>query len=227
MQKSTRTGWMIGTLFLSWAAMVVLVAQGPAVSAPKLTTTTSGCTPPVFPAGTPAPDSVTGPSQPPSASSRVAVESAGGSIEDLTPVCQWTLSFDPPTGDPTVTFTQYSNTAMALATGYRVSYTNNTGVSCHFTAEVLNGFGGGGAQETLNSSNCNTDGYGPGEGSVQSTLVNGATGPVEGVASFNSTVTSFAAGANVSYGEFNACSENPVGSHTNYACNYFFGGPSL
>jgi hypothetical protein len=160
-------------------------------------------------------------------SASVAFVSSSGSIEALTPVCQWVMTFDPPTGDPTVTFTQYSNVAMTLATQYRVSYTNNTGVSCHLTVEVLNGFGGGGAQETLNSSNCNTDGYVPGESTVQSALVNGATGPDETVASFNSTVTSFAAGANISYGVFNACSENPVGSHTNYACNYFLGGPGL
>ena len=203
------------------------MAPTPANAAPTVTKATSSCTEPVFPMGTPVPTSVTGPSQPPLGSSPIVAVGARGSIEVLTPVCQWVMSFDPPTGDPTVTFTQYSNVAMTLATQYRVSYTNNTGVSCHFTAEVLNGFGGGGAQETLNSSNCNTDGYVPGEGSVQSTLVNSVKGPVESVASFNSTVTSFAAGANVSYGEFNACSENPVGSHTNYACNYFFGGPSL
>jgi hypothetical protein len=145
----------------------------------------------------------------------------------LTPVCQWILTFDPPTGDPTVTFTQYANTYLAAGTQYGIVYSNNTGVSCHLTVETLNGFGGGGAQETLTGSSCNTDGYVAGEGYVEGFLTNGATGPVETVASFNSTVTSFASGANISYGLFNACSEDPVGSHTSYACNYFYGGPSL
>jgi len=116
---------------------------------------------------------------------------------------------------------------MNLATLYGVDFSNNTGVSCNITVETLNGFGGGGAQETLKGSYCNTDGYVPGEGAVQSVLLNGAAGPDETVASFNSTVTSFASGANIYYGYFNACSENPVGSHTNYACDYFYGGPSL
>jgi hypothetical protein len=219
--------WVVGSLLLSFGSTVIFVAISGVVAAPVSAAATSSCTEPVFPAGTPAPTSVTGPSQPPTVSVPVIALGANGSIETLTPVCQWVMSFDPPTGDPTVTFTQYANLKMTLATQYGVSYTNNTGVSCHFTAEVLNGFGGGGAQETLNSSNCNTDGYVPGESSVQGTLVNSATGPVETVASFSSTVTSFASGANVSYGFFNACSENPVGSHTNYACNYFYGGPSL
>jgi hypothetical protein len=145
----------------------------------------------------------------------------------LAPICQWTYSFDPPTGDPTVNFTEYAQAHMAAGTQYAANYNNATGVSCHMTVEALNGFGGGGAQETLNSSHCNTDSYVPGEGAVQGVLTNGTVGAVDTVASFNSTVTSFASGANISYGYFNACSENPLGSHTNYACNYFYGGPSL
>jgi hypothetical protein len=123
--------------------------------------------------------------------------------------------------------TQYANLHMAAGTQYGISYSNNTGVNCHLTVEALNGFGGGGAQETLNSGNCNTDGYVPGEGAVQGHLVNGTVAALDTVASFSSTVTSFASGANISYGYFDACSEDPVGSHTSYACNYFFGGPSL
>jgi len=116
---------------------------------------------------------------------------------------------------------------MTAGTQYVTDYNNNTGVSCDTTVEALNGFGGGGAQETLTGSYCNTDGYAPGEGEVKGFLTNGTDGPTDTVASFNSTVTSFASGANISFGFFSACSEDPVGSHTNYACDYFYGGPSL
>jgi hypothetical protein len=186
-----------------------------------------GCQQPTLPSGTPAPTRVTGPFQPPPSSPAVPVAEADGTVVELAPQCQWIMSFDPPSGDPTVTFTQYANLQMTLGSQYGIDYTNNTGVKCDETVEVLNGFGGGGAQDTLNSSNCNNDGYVPGEGSVEGVLVNGTDGPDETVAAFHSTVTSFASGANISYGYFNACSEDPVGSHTTYACDYFYGGPSL
>jgi hypothetical protein len=116
---------------------------------------------------------------------------------------------------------------MTVGSNYGVDYSNNSGVSCDLTVDVVNAFGGGAGQETITGSNCNTDGYVAGESSVQGVLTNGTTATDETVATFNSKVTSFASGANISYGFFNACSEDPVGSHTNYACDYFYGGPNL
>jgi hypothetical protein len=191
------------------------------------TVAAGGCQQPTFPPGTPAPTTVTGPFQPAPSSPALSVDQSNGADVTIAPVCQWVVTFDPPSGDPTVNFTQYANVQMTLGTQYGVDYTGQTDVKCDETVEVLNGFGGGGAQDTLNSSNCNNDSYAPGEGSVAGALVNGTVGPDETVASFHSTVTSFASGADIYYGYFNACSEDPLGSHTNYACNYFYGGPSL
>lgn len=209
----------LGTLVSLWSLTGNATAQS---ASPDL----GNCVSPSFVAGSPQPTSVQGPDQP-SSSAPVTAVGTDGEVQTLTPVCQWTYTFDPPTGDPTVHFTQYSNAHLAAGTQYTYNYDNSNGVSCHMTVEALNGFGGGGAQETLNSSNCNTDGYAPGEGVVRGFLTNGSSGAADTVASFNTTVTSFASGANISYGYFNACSENPVGSHTNYACDYFYGGPSL
>jgi hypothetical protein len=207
-------GMLLGSVLLSG---VEASATGSAVT---------NCSPPTFPPGTPAPTTVTGPDQPPSSSLPVTAISSGGAIETLTPVCQWRVSFSAPGGDPTVTYNQYGNTQLNLGTQYGVDFSNNTGVSCDITVETVN-FGGGAAQEGLTGSYCNTDGYVPGEGTVQGELVNGTVGPDETVATFNQVVTSFASGANIYDGDFQACSENPVGSHTNYACDYFYGGPTL
>ncbi len=221
----------LGASIATTCLVLVGASVGPwqratAASGQAESSTIANCAKPLFVAGLSNPTSVKGPEQPGS-STAVAVLGSDGSDETLTPVCQWTYTYDPPTGDPTVTFTEYSEAYMAAGTQYVADYNNITGVSCDTTVEALNGFGGGGAQETLTGSYCNTDGYAYGEGSVKGYLTNGTSGSTDTVASFNSTVTSFASGANISYGFFNACSEDPVGSRTNYACNYFYGGPSL
>jgi hypothetical protein len=223
--------WVLGAVIvLSMAVFIVSLSTSSGAQSRRTSASpgdAAACSQPLFPPGTPPPTSISGPKQVPPGSGNAQVTGNDGSGATLAPDCQWIVDFPTPTGDPTVTFTQYSQIHMNAGTQYGVNYVNNTGVTCHLTVEALNGFGGGGAQETLNSGNCNTDGYAPGEGSVQGFLTNGATGPLDTVASFSSTVTSFASGANIAFGFFNACSENPVGSHTNYACNYFYGGPSL
>jgi hypothetical protein len=217
-----------GIIVLSMGILFASMSTGMAAAAPHASpAATIGCQEPILPAGTPAPTSVTGPSRPSSSSPSTTVSGPGGTTETLQPVCVWTMSFDPPTGDPTVTFTEYANVQMNVGSNYNVDYSNNTGVSCDMTVDVVNAFGGGAGQEEITGSFCNTDGYGPGESSVQGVLVNGTAASVDTVASFNNKITSFASGANISYGFFNACSEDPVGSHTSYACDYFYGGPNL
>jgi hypothetical protein len=228
MKRFQLGGLIVGSSLLSLA--VLYGAFSPSDAAAPITTATSAggtCQQPVLAPGTPSPTSVAGPFLPSTSSGPAMVSGPDGTAQSVSPVCQWTMSFDPPSGDPTVTYTEYSNLQMGLGDQYGVNYSNNTGVRCNLTVETLNGLGGGGAQETLNSSNCNNDGYVPGEGAVQGALVNGSLGPEETVATFHSTVTSFALGANIYYGYFNACSEDPLGSHTSYACDYFYGGPTL
>ena len=182
----------------------------------------SACPPPPQPPGAVAPTSL---SQEAAPSGPTVTVSSGSSTSTLGPgVCQWVYHYPSQAGDPIVTSTYLGTEHMTLSTSYAVNYSSYYGVSCDLHAEVLNGFGGGGAQQTLNSSHCNTDGYVPGESSVQ-VVGSGASGPVQTVATFNSTVTSFVSGYSVYYGIFDACSENPVGQTSTYSCDYFYGGP--
>ncbi len=114
---------------------------------------------------------------------------------------------------------------MADGTQYSFSDNGAYGVNCNGTVEVLNGFGGGGAQASITSNYCNTDGFTQGEGSVQAVDVGFATGPVVSLTSFNQVFTSFEPGNNIFYGIFYFCSEDPVGQQSTYACVYFDGGP--
>lgn len=121
--------------------------------------------------------------------------------------------------------TQYSDLYMALGTQYNFVFTGQNGVSCFQTIEVLNAYGGGAAQGTLNSGYCNTDGFVPGEGSAQAVDVGYGTGPVVSLTSFGNTFTSFEPGANIFYGVFYFCSQDPPGQQNVYACVYLNGGP--
>ena len=180
---------------------------------------------------------VTGPTFPP----------PGGPTVDIAghphgAVCQWEVdyggsspsgttgrtarSLHPRTGIcPCVTSTYVGTAYMALGTIYPMDASGYYGVYCNAQGDVLNGYGGGGAQAQLDSSYCNTDGNFPGEGHVQVVGVGYSTGPYTYLTDFATTFTSFDLGNDAFYGAFEFCSENPVGQQNTYDCYFFEGGP--
>lgn len=156
--------------------------------------------------------------------------SPSGASVNLVVRCSWSATFSATPGvtpdSRSVTYTELSTTYMALGTSYTF-HIHGDGVSCTSTGEVLNGFGGGGAQAKLVQTHCNTyNGFGTALGYVQ--IVGGtfATGPVKELTYFGTPVqTSFVSGHSVFYGSFQDCSEDPVGQTTSFACVYWNGGP--
>lgn len=157
------------------------------------------------------------------------VAPSGASV-NLVVRCSWTATFPATPGvtpdSRSVSYTELATTYMALGTSYSF-HIHGDGVSCTSTGEVLNGFGGGGAQAKLVQTDCNTyNGFTTALGTVQ--IVGGtfATGPVKFLTHFGTPVqTSFVSGHSVFYGSFQDCSEDPVGQTTSFACVYWNGGP--
>ena len=199
-------------------------AAGSATTAP-----TNACRPPSAATGA-APSSLSGPATAP-AGGPVTLTAPNGQATNLQAICTWKATVPsgatPSGSDPTVTYTQLSNAAMADGTQYAFSDNGAYGVNCNGTVEVLNGFGGGGAQASITSGYCNTDGFVPGEGSVQAVDVGFTMGPVVSLTSFGQVFTSFESGNNIFYGIFYFCSQDPVGQQSYYACVYFDGGPAF
>jgi hypothetical protein len=133
-------------------------------------------------------------------------------------------------GDPTVTYTFVGDVQQNPGDeSLVIDSPNYYGVNCAAYTDLVNVFGGGLAETQLWATAhnyCNTDGYTPGEGAVQAFNANLQAGPDETVApNFGQWYGSFASGANILTGNFQLCSEDPVGSHTNYACVAWTAGP--
>ena len=145
-----------------------------------------------------------------------------------TPVCQRTLSYPSAAGDPTVVVTFVGNYQQNVGSGNVVEFvdSNYYGVNCDGYTDLVNAYGGGIAETQLYTSYCNTDGYTPGEGAVQVFDGNSTSGGDVTVApNFGQWYGSYDGGSTVLYGNFQICSENPVGSHTNYSCVAWSAGP--
>lgn len=158
----------------------------------------------------------------------VTVTAPDGSVTQLKVRCQWRVTIGGSAGplSRSVTYSQGTSEYMALGTSYTFSV-HADGVNCTSTGEVLNGFGGGGAQAKLVQTHCNTyNGFTTALGTVQ--IVGGTyvTGPVKLLTHFGTPVqTSFVSGHSVFYGVFQDCSEEPVGQTTRFACVYWTGSP--
>lgn len=153
-----------------------------------------------------------------------------GTSSPLVARCSWRATFRATPGftpdSKSVTYTGVTATYMALGTSYTF-HIHGDGVSCTSTGEVLNGFGGGGAQAELVSTYCNTaSGFPTGLGYVKIVGSTYATGTLERLSHFGTPVTtSFVSGHTVFYGSFQDCSEEPVGQTTHFDCVYWNGGP--
>lgn len=151
-----------------------------------------------------------------------------GSVTQLRVRCSWRVTIGGGAGplSRSVTYTQGTSQYMALGTSYSYGV-HFAGVNCTSTGEVLNGFGGGGAQARLVQTHCNTyNGYSTGLGTVQVVGGTYVTGPVRLLTYFGTPVqTSFVSGHSVFYGIFQDCSEDPVGQTTHFACVYWTGSP--
>jgi len=144
-----------------------------------------------------------------------------GNTVGMRAVCSWTYRFGP----DTVTSYYYGDYYQAVNSQYLYEFAQD-GVECFAYTDLVNYDGGAVAESRLYGSYCNTDGYTPGEGAVQSINVNNVVGAYTTVApNFGQWYGSFAGSGNVNYGNFNFCSEDPVGQHTNYACLYYYAGP--
>ena len=219
-----------GSLSLSAVATAATQRATTAHAArPATTAPSNACRPPRAATGA-TQSSLSGPG-PAAASGPVTLTAPNGQVTDLQAICTWKATIPGGTtssgNDPTVTYTQLSNQAMADGTQYAFSDNGAFGVNCNGTVEVLNGFGGGGAQASITSGYCNTDGFVPGEGSVQAVDVGFTMGPVVSLTSFGQVFTSFESGNNIFYGIFYFCSQDPVGQQSYYACVYFDGGPAF
>ena len=151
-----------------------------------------------------------------------------GSVIPLRVRCSWRVTIGGGAGplSRSVTYTQGTSEYMALGTSYSFGV-HFDGVNCTSTGEVLNGFGGGGAQAKLVQTHCNTyTGFSTALGTVE--IVGGTyvTGPLKFLTYFGTPVqTSFVSGHSVFYGVFQDCSEDPVGQTTHFACVYWTGSP--
>ena len=182
--------------------------------------------PPVVPAGGTAVRATTGATP----SSAVAtVKSPSGATQSVGEKCSWRITFDGSTVNPdgkSVAFTQATDVYMALGTSYTFNV-HFDGVECTGTGDVLNGFGGGGAQAKMDRTYCNTDsGFTTALGFVEIVGTTYVSGPQRDLSYFGTPErTSFVSGHDVFFGIFQLCSEDPVGQTTSYACVYWFGSP--
>jgi hypothetical protein len=225
---------LLSVLALLMASMVTLVSAAGATTGTGGSSATTSCkAPPVLSSGarvvraTPPASSTSGGA--PGSVIGTQVAPSGASV-NLVVRCSWTATFPATPGvtpdSRSVSYTELATTYMALGTSYTF-HIHGDGVSCTSTGEVLNGFGGGGAQAKLVQTHCNTySGFTTALGTVQ--IVGGtfATGPVKLLTHFGTPVqTSFVSGHSVFYGSFQDCSEDPVGQTTSFACVYWNGGP--
>jgi hypothetical protein len=173
-----------------------------------------------------APNSVTGPFQLANGRGTDPMASPKLSLRGFTATCKWRLTLIVHKHDPTVWVT--TGTSIKVSPGVIDEFNDDgaDGVICAAYYQVDNGFGGAGAQASLASTSCNTDGFTNGESSV--VVVNGnlQSGPTTIVAPNQQTwYVSFIEGANVLGGRFTFCSQDPEGQHKTYACIQFDAGP--
>lgn len=152
-----------------------------------------------------------------------------GSSANAGPVgvsCKWKLNFIVHKHDPTVWVTTLPGIPLQPGVINEFNSNGTDGVHCAAYYQIDNGFGGAAAQAALASTQCNTDGFTNGEGSVAVINGNLKTGPTTIVAPTQSHwYVSYVGGSSVLVGQFTFCSQDPVGQHSTYACIQFDAGP--
>jgi hypothetical protein len=210
----------------------------PAGAAPNSPTT--GSSPPSSECPTPhfvgvQPTSISGPDPAPADSGTGTMTDASGTTTTMTGKCRWTATFPsggattpgaPPPPGPTVYVTSLGNYYQAEGAQTTENF-NEYGVNCDAYTDLVNYDGGAVAETQLHSGYCNTDGYTPGEGNVQSNNTNNNAGPYVTVApNFGQWYGSFAGSGDVWWAQFVLCSQDPVGQQNTYACVQWNAGPA-